>query len=43
MSPKEKSVSNLPYYQGTGRRKTSIARVRLVAGEGQIVLSLIHI
>ena len=39
MSPKEKSVSNLPYYQGTGRRKTSIARVRLVAGEGQIVIN----
>ena len=39
MTPKEKSVSNLPYYQGTGRRKTSIARVRLVAGEGQIVIN----
>ena len=38
MSPKEKSVS-LPYYQGTGRRKTSIARVRLVPGEGQIVIN----
>jgi len=37
VSPKEKSVASLPYYQGTGRRKTSIARVRLVAGEGQIV------
>jgi small subunit ribosomal protein S9 len=32
VSPKEKSVASLPYYQGTGRRKTSIARVRLVAG-----------
>ena len=39
MSPKEKSVASLPYYQGTGRRKTSIARVRLVAGEGQIVIN----
>jgi len=24
------------YYQGTGRRKTSVARVRLIAGEGKI-------
>ena len=39
MSPKESRVSNLPYYQGTGRRKNSIARVRLVAGEGQIVIN----
>lgn len=39
MSPKERSVASLPYYQGTGRRKTSIARVRLVAGEGQIVIN----
>ncbi|NBP82560.1 30S ribosomal protein S9 [bacterium] len=39
VSPKEKSVASLPYYQGTGRRKTSIARVRLVAGEGQIVIN----
>lgn len=30
---------SLPYYQGTGRRKTSIARVRLVPGEGQIVIN----
>ena len=28
-------------YYGTGRRKTSVARVRLVAGQGN--LSLIHI
>ncbi|HTL88553.1 MAG TPA: 30S ribosomal protein S9 [Leptolyngbya sp.] len=26
-------------YQGTGRRKTSIARVRLVPGEGAIVIN----
>jgi len=40
VSAKEKVVpTNLPYYQGTGRRKTSIARVRLVAGEGQIVIN----
>ena len=32
-------MASLPYYQGTGRRKTSIARVRLVAGEGQIVIN----
>ena len=27
-------MKTLPYFQGTGRRKTSIARVRLVPGEG---------
>ena len=26
-------------YQGTGRRKTSIARVRLVPGDGQVVVN----
>ncbi|NCC32257.1 MAG: 30S ribosomal protein S9, partial [Chloroflexia bacterium] len=25
------------YYQGTGRRKTSVARVRLFPGNGEIV------
>ena len=29
----------LPYFQGTGRRKTSIARVRLVPGEGAVVVN----
>jgi small subunit ribosomal protein S9 len=27
------------YFYGTGRRKTSIARVRLMAGEGEIVVN----
>jgi len=27
------------YYQGTGRRKTSVARVRLIAGEGEVVVN----
>lgn len=27
------------YYQGTGRRKTSVARVRLYAGSGQFVVN----
>jgi small subunit ribosomal protein S9 len=27
------------FHQGTGRRKTSVARVRLVAGEGEIVVN----
>ena len=27
------------YFQGTGRRKTSIARVRLVPGEGTVVVN----
>ncbi|WP_085520724.1 30S ribosomal protein S9 [Tuberibacillus sp. Marseille-P3662] len=30
-------------YNGTGRRKTSVARVRLVPGEGQIVINKKHI
>src|SRR2546428_12995552 len=28
-----------PYFQGTGRRKTSIARVRLIPGEGAVVVN----
>jgi small subunit ribosomal protein S9 len=27
------------YHQGTGRRKTAVARVRLIAGEGQVVVN----
>ena len=27
------------YFQGTGRRKTSVSRVRLMAGEGEIVVN----
>jgi small subunit ribosomal protein S9 len=32
-------MKNLAYFQGTGRRKTAIARVRLVAGEGTVVVN----
>lgn len=32
----------VPYY-GTGRRKTSVARVRLVPGEGNVVINGRHI
>src|SRR6476660_2174625 len=27
------------YFSGTGRRKTSIARVRLLAGEGEVIVN----
>ena len=27
------------FYQGTGRRKTSVARVRLLTGEGEVVVN----
>ncbi|MDZ4719486.1 MAG: 30S ribosomal protein S9, partial [Roseiflexaceae bacterium] len=27
------------YYQGTGRRKTAVARVRLFPGSGEIVVN----
>ena len=32
-------MKNLPYFQGTGRRKTSIARVRLMPGEGNVIVN----
>ena len=32
-------MTTLAYFQGTGRRKTSVARVRLMAGEGEIVVN----
>jgi small subunit ribosomal protein S9 len=32
-------MSTNAFFQGTGRRKTSIARVRLLAGEGEIVVN----
>ena len=32
-------MANLSFFYGTGRRKTSIARVRLLAGEGEIVVN----
>jgi len=28
-----------PYFQGTGRRKTSVARVRLVPGDGNVIVN----
>lgn len=34
-TPAQRSVE----YQGTGRRKTSVARVRLVPGEGRIIVN----
>jgi small subunit ribosomal protein S9 len=32
-------MKNLAYFQGTGRRKTSIARVRLVPGDGNVIVN----
>ena len=32
-------MANTSFFYGTGRRKTSIARVRLLAGEGEIVVN----
>ena len=32
-------MANNSFYSGTGRRKTSIARVRLLAGEGEVVVN----
>ena len=32
-------MSNLGYFEGTGRRKTAVARVRLMPGEGEIVVN----
>lgn len=34
-----KAMSTTTAYYGTGRRKTSVARVRLKAGEGQVVIN----
>ncbi|MBR7142875.1 MAG: 30S ribosomal protein S9 [Clostridia bacterium] len=31
--------SAVPYYYGTGRRKSSVARVRLVAGTGSVTIN----
>ena len=30
---------SVPYFYGTGRRKTSVARVRLVPGEGNVTIN----
>ena len=32
-------MSTVTYFQGTGRRKTAVARVRLMPGEGEIVVN----
>jgi small subunit ribosomal protein S9 len=32
-------TANTAFFTGTGRRKTSIARVRLMAGEGEVVVN----
>ena len=33
------ATSTQSFFYGTGRRKTSIARVRLLSGEGEIVVN----
>ncbi|HWH23559.1 MAG TPA: 30S ribosomal protein S9, partial [Candidatus Limnocylindria bacterium] len=32
-------TTNNQFFHGTGRRKTSIARVRLLQGEGEIIVN----
>lgn len=32
-------MANNSFFSGTGRRKTSVARVRLLAGEGEVVVN----
>ena len=32
-------MATQPYFHGTGRRKTSVARVRLFAGEGAVIVN----
>jgi len=32
-------MANVPFYYGTGRRKTAIARVRLLAGDGSVIVN----
>jgi small subunit ribosomal protein S9 len=32
-------MSTTAYYYGTGRRKTSVARVRLLTGEGEVIVN----
>ena len=32
-------MTNLGYHEGTGRRKTAVARVRLMPGDGEIVVN----
>lgn len=35
----KKAAPRITDYQGTGRRKTSVARVRLISGQGQILVN----
>ena len=37
------SSTNKVVYWGTGRRKTSVARVRLTPGKGEITVSYTHL
>lgn len=32
-------MRTVPYFQGTGRRKTAVARVRLVPGDGNVIVN----
>jgi small subunit ribosomal protein S9 len=32
-------MNTVTYFQGTGRRKTSVARVRITTGEGEVVVN----
>lgn len=32
-------MNQVTFYEGTGRRKTAVARVRLLAGEGEVVVN----
>jgi small subunit ribosomal protein S9 len=32
-------MTNLGYHEGTGRRKTAVARVRLMPGDGEIIVN----
>ena len=32
-------MNSVAFHSGTGRRKTSIARVRLISGEGEVVVN----
>jgi len=32
-------MNQVTYHEGTGRRKTAVARVRLLAGEGEVVVN----
>lgn len=38
-SKEVKSAKKLDFYSGTGRRKTTVARVRLILGKGEILIN----